>query len=105
MKKMILSVTMENVNSLTHRGVMTMFDGFGDVSLLHMKRLLALAKEHVDGADILSQQVHFDISELERAFGKQLFNCEPNLKECARTIDLLLKELLVELEKRGFNGI
>ena len=77
-----------------------MFDGFGDVSLLYMKQLLALAKEHIDGADILSQQVHFDISELERAFGKQLFNREPNLKECARTIDLLLKELLVELEKR-----
>jgi len=80
-----------------------MFEDFGDVSLLYMKQLLALAKEHIDGTDILSQQVHFDISELERAFGKQLFNRETNLKECARTIDLLSKELLVELEKRGLN--
>ena len=48
-----------------------MFEDFGNVSLLYMKQLLALAKEHIDGADILSQQVHFDISELERAFGKR----------------------------------
>lgn len=46
-----------------------MFDGFGDVSVLYAKQLLDSAKEHIDGADILSQQVHFDISELERAFG------------------------------------
>lgn len=44
------------------------------------------------------------IYKITEAFGKQLFNREPNLKECARTIDLLLKELLVELEKRRLRG-
>lgn len=40
------------------RGLAAMFEDFGNVSLLYMKQLLALAKEHIDGADILSQQVH-----------------------------------------------
>jgi len=89
------------------------FDGFGDVSVLYAKQLLDSAKEHIDGADILSQQVHEEeikkikalLPNIVRVFDKQklvLSYVLDSLKEDEITIAAMthsFEEIIITLLK------